>query len=297
MGRRQLAAFSGFTRGLARGRGARRVGARRVARRRPGCRADAARRDYVGAPTPRLRPTRPASSQRSSSSTSPAIARRDRDVGSASSSTRRYRDAGDDIDLDRSLDVLVGGAPPVTSTSLWSGAGTGRSTAWCLLVDRSGSMHGRPLATAALAAGGDRAAGRPRRVRGAVVRPRGGGGEGDLGSPPGRRRRSTACSRCAGTARPMSRQRSMRRPRRARAALVAVASPDGAAVRLPGDRAGRRRSAQRPRSTTSASSPLPATPPTHERLAAAVGRQWSPPTTARRPSSPRCRRCWNVSDA
>ena len=69
--------------------------------------------------------------------------------------SRRYRRPGDDLDLDRSMDVLTeavgSGRPPVT-TDLWSRAWARPSTAWCLLVDRSGSMHGRPLATAALAA-------------------------------------------------------------------------------------------------------------------------------------------------
>jgi Mg-chelatase subunit ChlD len=69
--------------------------------------------------------------------------------------TRRYRNPGDDIDLDRSIDALTGadlGRGGVRLDELSSRAWATRSTAWCLLVDRSGSMHGRPLATAALAA-------------------------------------------------------------------------------------------------------------------------------------------------
>ncbi len=69
--------------------------------------------------------------------------------------TRRYRNPGDDLDLDRSLDVLTGAdlaRGGVRLDELSSRVWASRSTAWCLLVDRSGSMHGRPLATAALAA-------------------------------------------------------------------------------------------------------------------------------------------------
>lgn len=69
--------------------------------------------------------------------------------------TRRYRTPGDDIDLDRSVDVLLGQDRTkggVRLDELSARAWANRSTAWCLLVDRSGSMHGRPLATAALAA-------------------------------------------------------------------------------------------------------------------------------------------------
>lgn len=69
--------------------------------------------------------------------------------------TRRYRNPGDDIDLDRSIDVLAGAdlaRGGVRLEELSSRSWADRSTAWCLLVDRSGSMHGRPLATAALAA-------------------------------------------------------------------------------------------------------------------------------------------------
>ncbi len=69
--------------------------------------------------------------------------------------TRRYRNPGDDIDLDRSVDVLMGAdlaRGGLRLDELSSRSWATRSTAWCLLVDRSGSMHGRPLATAALAA-------------------------------------------------------------------------------------------------------------------------------------------------
>lgn len=69
--------------------------------------------------------------------------------------TRRFRAPGDDVDVDRSLDVLVDarrGAAPVRTDELTARGWSRRATAWCLVVDRSGSMHGRPLATAALAA-------------------------------------------------------------------------------------------------------------------------------------------------
>jgi Mg-chelatase subunit ChlD len=66
-----------------------------------------------------------------------------------------YRPDGGDLDLDASLDVITdataaGAAVDVDRLRIraWSTP----DTALCLLVDRSGSMGGRPLATAALAA-------------------------------------------------------------------------------------------------------------------------------------------------
>ncbi|MFZ9041242.1 MAG: VWA domain-containing protein [Ilumatobacteraceae bacterium] len=68
---------------------------------------------------------------------------------------RRHRlDAGD-LDVDASLDVLVearAGRRAVDPDDLVVRTWGLPSTSWCLLVDRSGSMHGGPLATAALAA-------------------------------------------------------------------------------------------------------------------------------------------------
>ncbi len=68
--------------------------------------------------------------------------------------TTRYRPDGD-IDLDASFDALVdshasGEAvdPERLRVQRWATP----TTAWCLLVDRSGSMHGEPVATAAMAA-------------------------------------------------------------------------------------------------------------------------------------------------
>lgn len=69
--------------------------------------------------------------------------------------TQRFRPDGGDLDIDASMAELiearaVGRAidPEGLAIRAWSNP----STAWCLCVDRSGSMFGRPLATAALAA-------------------------------------------------------------------------------------------------------------------------------------------------
>src|SRR5262249_2731503 len=68
-----------------------------------------------------------------------------------------YRPEGGDLDVDASLDAIAEsqrGARAVDAERLrvrgWSKPGT----ALCLLVDRSGSMGGRPLATSAVAAAG-----------------------------------------------------------------------------------------------------------------------------------------------
>jgi Mg-chelatase subunit ChlD len=66
-----------------------------------------------------------------------------------------YRPDRGDIDLDRSLDGVVAAVSErrlVDPDDLIVQAWARPSTAWCLLVDRSGSMHGGSLATAALAA-------------------------------------------------------------------------------------------------------------------------------------------------
>jgi Mg-chelatase subunit ChlD len=69
--------------------------------------------------------------------------------------TQRYRPDGGDLDVDASLDALVSARaqgvavdPDDLRVRSWSTPGT----AICLLVDRSGSMTGRPLATAAVTA-------------------------------------------------------------------------------------------------------------------------------------------------
>jgi Mg-chelatase subunit ChlD len=69
--------------------------------------------------------------------------------------TQRYRPEAGDLDVDASLDALVGARssgravdPEELRVRAWARPGT----AICLLVDRSGSMGGRPLATSAVVA-------------------------------------------------------------------------------------------------------------------------------------------------
>lgn len=66
-----------------------------------------------------------------------------------------YRPDVGDLDVEASLDGLVAaraeGRVVVADDLVVRGWGR-PATSWCLLVDRSGSMHGGPLATAALAA-------------------------------------------------------------------------------------------------------------------------------------------------
>ena len=69
--------------------------------------------------------------------------------------TQRYRPDGGDLDVDASLDALVkarGEGVAVDPDDLRVRAWSTPGTAICLLVDRSGSMTGRPLATAAVTA-------------------------------------------------------------------------------------------------------------------------------------------------
>jgi Mg-chelatase subunit ChlD len=69
--------------------------------------------------------------------------------------TQRYRPDGGDLDIDASLDALVTArstGSAVDPDDLRVRAWTTPDTAICLLVDRSGSMTGRPLATAAVTA-------------------------------------------------------------------------------------------------------------------------------------------------
>ena len=64
-----------------------------------------------------------------------------------------YRPDGGDLDLDASLEAIVeAGRGAVDPERLRVRAWVKPDTAWCLLVDRSGSMGGRPLATSAVAA-------------------------------------------------------------------------------------------------------------------------------------------------
>ena len=64
-----------------------------------------------------------------------------------------YRPDGGDLDLDASLDAIVDAGRGAVDPQMLRVRGWVRpDTAFCLLVDRSGSMGGRPLATAAVAA-------------------------------------------------------------------------------------------------------------------------------------------------
>lgn len=68
--------------------------------------------------------------------------------------TKRMGDTMADIDLEASVDALVGQASgvPINRDELRVREWSKPTTALCLVVDRSGSMGGEPLATAALAA-------------------------------------------------------------------------------------------------------------------------------------------------
>lgn len=69
--------------------------------------------------------------------------------------TLPYRPDRGDIDIDASLDALVQARAErrtIDAEELLVRGWAKPATSWCLLVDRSGSMHGAPLATAALAA-------------------------------------------------------------------------------------------------------------------------------------------------
>ena len=69
--------------------------------------------------------------------------------------TRRYRPDGGDIDIDASIDALLtarGEGRAIDPEELRIRSWTTPDTAICLMVDRSGSMGGAPLATSAVAA-------------------------------------------------------------------------------------------------------------------------------------------------
>jgi Mg-chelatase subunit ChlD len=66
-----------------------------------------------------------------------------------------YGPGGGDLDIDASLGAIVEARAAnelIDPEALRIRAWARPSVAWCLLVDRSGSMHGQPLATAGLAA-------------------------------------------------------------------------------------------------------------------------------------------------
>lgn len=78
-----------------------------------------------------------------------------RAVGTAHIIAAPYRADGGDLDLDSSLDAILSAratASAVDPEQLRVRAWVTPDTVWCLLVDRSGSMSGRPLATAGMAA-------------------------------------------------------------------------------------------------------------------------------------------------
>ncbi len=69
--------------------------------------------------------------------------------------TTRYVDGMGDLDVDASMAAIVearASGELVDPEDLRIRSWARPSVAWCLLVDRSGSMHGQPLATAGLAA-------------------------------------------------------------------------------------------------------------------------------------------------
>jgi hypothetical protein len=69
--------------------------------------------------------------------------------------TRRYQPDGGDIDIDASIDALLmarGAGRAIDPEELRIRSWTTPDTAICLMVDRSGSMGGAPLATSAVAA-------------------------------------------------------------------------------------------------------------------------------------------------
>ena len=86
-----------------------------------------------------------------------AIARHEKptDRGIGRIKTQRYEPGRGDIDLDASLGAIIEAKsanelvdPEALSIRSWASP----KVAWCLLVDRSGSMQGQPLATAGMAA-------------------------------------------------------------------------------------------------------------------------------------------------
>lgn len=111
--------------------------------------------DLVGATDTRLREL----ARRIAGSIFIDVARRGptRGRGVGSMRTLPYRPDGGDLDFDASLEAIVDGTRTAGTRSIDQDRLRIRgwvlpSTAVCLLIDRSGSMGGKPLATAALAA-------------------------------------------------------------------------------------------------------------------------------------------------
>jgi Mg-chelatase subunit ChlD len=109
--------------------------------------------DLTGATDPRLRDL----ARRLAAQLYLDLARRGptRPRGVGAMRTQRYRPDAGDLDVDASLEALVearAGRSAVDPDGLRIRAWSERATSICLLVDRSGSMSGRPLATAAVTA-------------------------------------------------------------------------------------------------------------------------------------------------
>ncbi len=106
--------------------------------------------DLVGATDPGLRDL----AQRIAGSIFVDVARRgpQRQPGIGKMQTLPYRPDGGDLDFDASLDAIIEGRYQIDADRLRVRGWVRPATAICLLVDRSGSMGGKPLATAALAA-------------------------------------------------------------------------------------------------------------------------------------------------
>jgi hypothetical protein len=69
--------------------------------------------------------------------------------------SQRFRGDGDDVDIDGSLDAIIAAratGEPVDADGLRTMSWIKPAIAYCLLLDRSGSMTGKPLATSAMAA-------------------------------------------------------------------------------------------------------------------------------------------------
>ena len=241
--RRELARHAELRPGLARGRPARRGGVRRGDGRGRRRGDGAARRHDAGdrrraaraGPAPgrpagaRRRPPRPGPAARQRAHRRP---RRTSPTPVTSTSTPASRRSSRPAPPGAAVD------PERLRVRRW----VQPRTAVCLLVDRSGSMGGKPLATNAVAAAAV-AFRAPGRLQRRVVR-QGLGRRQVAGRPDaGRDRRRRRARRCAATARPTSPARS--RPPASSWPGRTPGARSRAAVGLPGHRAGRRRRRRR----------------------------------------------------